>query len=135
MNSVSEPTRGRRFLKIAAWALGGVGSILAFCANVTVEDAKTNIGGWINFLGIDRIPGFLLSSNTDLAGMVLGLAGVAFAALFYWRATKIGKAIQSVEERPKEAPVSAPSPIFVEGVPMRQPRDLPGHGRGSFDDY
>lgn len=63
MNSVSESTRGRRFLKIGAWALGGAGSIVAFCANVTVEDAKTNIGGWINLLGIDRIPGFLLSSK------------------------------------------------------------------------
>jgi hypothetical protein len=135
VNGGSEPTRGRRLLKTGAWALGGIGSALAFGANVKVEEAKTNIGSWINFFGFDRIPDFLLSSKTDLAGMVLGLVGVVLAAFFYWRATKIENAIQLAKEGAKEAPVAAARPIIVEGVPLNQPRDLPGHGRGGFDDY
>lgn len=136
MNVVSEPTRGRRLLKTGAWALGGIGSALTFGANVKVEEAKTNIGGWINFFGIDRIPGFLLSAYTDFAVMALGVVGIALAAFIHWRGiNREKKASRLAADAVEEAALADGRSIFVEGVPMKQPRHLPGHGRGGFDDY
>jgi hypothetical protein len=72
--------------RVSVWALLGVPGVLAFSASVSVENAKTNVAGWLHFLGADHIPAALTNPGADaiiqvmsaIMGMLLGVATVIF---------------------------------------------------------
>jgi len=57
--------RRSRFSAALTWAFFGIPGIIAFAATIKVEDAQSNIAGWMQFLGVDRVPEFISSPFAD----------------------------------------------------------------------
>lgn len=55
--------------KVLLWLGTGVSGLVAFCATISVEDAKSNIAGWLQLVGIDRIPAAFQARTTDLLAL------------------------------------------------------------------
>jgi hypothetical protein len=54
------------FEKMWTWALLGIPGSLAFFASVSVQDARSNVAGWLHFFGVERIPEALSTPGADL---------------------------------------------------------------------
>lgn len=72
------------------WALGLMGAVFVFCAQTKVEDATSNISGWMQLIGADAVAERLADTAADSWVTAFGVilcAGVIGFNL--WRARKI----------------------------------------------
>lgn len=66
--------------------VAAVGSVTVIAAAQTKpEDAISNIGGWLKLLGIDRVPPFLATSETDAWVTAIGSALLIASLVWWWR--------------------------------------------------
>src|SRR4051812_12770928 len=61
----AEPKK-RPFQQIWTWALLGIPGALGFFASVSVQDARSNVAGWLHLFGVERIPEALSTPGADL---------------------------------------------------------------------
>lgn len=53
------------FRRVSTWVLLGVPSAVVFFSSVSVQQAQTNVAGWLHIVGVDRIPAALNSPYAD----------------------------------------------------------------------
>ena len=74
--------------RLASWAIGVVGAMIAIAAQVSPEIATTNLSGWAKIVGLkglaDSLPAWADSAGT-FAGIVLILAALSLALLMRHR--------------------------------------------------
>jgi len=119
--TADEKPKPSRLKKVGSWLLVGIPGAIAFCATVKVEDAKSNLAGWLHLLGVERVPALLSSATADLVALAGGIVGAVIGGFFvawYWLA---------VSREPER--LQSESYTLIKGVTMTPPKDLPGHGR------
>jgi F0F1-type ATP synthase membrane subunit c/vacuolar-type H+-ATPase subunit K len=121
--SAPEPSRAKRILK---WSWYSATAFVAFMATVKVEDARSNVAGWLHFLGVDQVPALLASANTDWIALVSALVSGLVALV---SAIRMRQATNAAREAIAVAKDADPRSIYFEGVKMQEPKDLPGHRR------
>jgi hypothetical protein len=120
------------------FVVGGLGATVTVAAQTKPEDAISNIGGWLKLIGVDQMPDFLATTQTDLwftaGGLLLVL--VAGANWFYRRRRArlsfpnivyVDEDNQPIQEKPKETvwerienQPPAPSPDTLLGKMRKQ---------------
>lgn len=71
--------------KVLLWLGMGVPGVIAFCATVPIEQARSNLAGWLHWVGVDRIPDVLQHPWTDIVTASLGVLVAGIAAWKSWR--------------------------------------------------
>jgi hypothetical protein len=71
-----------RFLK---WLIVGIGGLIMAAAEISPQDAASNLSAWVEWLGLET-PLWLLSDSADKFGLAIGfiMAALGFAAIMGW---------------------------------------------------
>jgi hypothetical protein len=89
-------------------------------ATVKVEDARSNVAGWLHFLGVDQVPALLASANTDWIALVSAFFS-SLGALAY--TTHVAReALDGVE-------YIGPGSSYLKRTKIQEPKEVPGGER------
>jgi len=85
--------------KVFGWVFAGLGALLIAAAEISPEQAVSNLSGWAIFLGISDVPGWLASDSADTWGMVIGIIVVLGSLTFIFiKPDKAGSALKNGRE-------------------------------------
>jgi hypothetical protein len=54
------------------WVIGALGTLLVLAAQISPEQATSNLSAWVQFFGIDKTPSFLETPSADTWAMTIG---------------------------------------------------------------
>jgi hypothetical protein len=86
-----------RIASAGTWGLGVSSAAAVFAAQTKREDAVSNIAGWLDWIGIDRLP-LVQSADADIWATVLGVIGLAVSTLLFFRSRRKRSAAQAHED-------------------------------------
>lgn len=83
----------------ATYVGGGLGALLIAAAQTRPEEATSNIAAWLQFVGVDRVPGLFASSGVDVAATVAGAFLVVAAVCWAKLRPRKGRQVELSDEQ------------------------------------
>jgi hypothetical protein len=119
--------------KLALWLGMGIPGAIVFCASVPVEQARSNIAGWLHIVGVDRVPELLQTAQADVVSFLVGLVGFAGTLITAIITHRSAKKVEREELESIRLISDAAAKLHASVVKMPKPKNLPGHrGSGRF---
>jgi hypothetical protein len=111
-----------------------LGAILVFSAGIAtcmaqvpVKEARSNVAGWLDLLGVSRVPDFLQAADTDqivtVIAVLVSIVPAMWMALTIERATRGGSPLivwltRQVARRRAEASIKPDSEVVIDKTPI-----------------
>jgi len=68
-----------------------IGSVIVTAASIPPQDAKTNLGAWAQYFGMDEVPSILATQAADNWGLLIGLLLIAISIYFIFNRKNTSK--------------------------------------------
>lgn len=87
-----------RVASAGKWGLGVSSAALIFAAQTKQEDAVSNISGWLEWIGVDRMPATFAATGVDTWVTIFGVLGLFMTGWWMLRRSQRKRVIESVRK-------------------------------------